>query len=49
MKKLIILILILVIAGCAGTNIISKEFRPENTVHYSQLDKLESIPWGNRL
>ena len=44
MKKLTILTLFLLIAGCAGTNIIKKEFRPENTVHYSRLDKLESIP-----
>jgi len=44
MKKFTILILVLVIAGCAGTNIIKKEFRPENTLHYSRLDKLESIP-----
>lgn len=44
MKKIAILILILLIAGCAGTNIISKKFRPENTIHYSQLDKLESTP-----
>jgi hypothetical protein len=44
MKKLTILIMILSIAGCAGTNVISKEFRPENTIHYSRLDKLESTP-----
>ena len=44
MKKFTILILILAISGCAGTNIISKTFKPENIVHYSQLDKLESIP-----
>ncbi len=44
MKKCTIIILILVIAGCTKTNIISREFRPENTVHYSQLYKLESIP-----
>jgi hypothetical protein len=43
MKKLTILTLFLLIAGCAGTNIISKEFRPENTIHYSQLEKLGSI------
>jgi hypothetical protein len=47
MKKFAILILILVIAGCAGTNIISKEFGPENTIHYSRLDKLKSIPTLN--
>ncbi len=44
MKKFTVLILILAITGCAGTNIISKKFKPENIVHYSQLDKLESIP-----
>ena len=44
MKKFTILILILAIAGCAGRNIISKTFKPENIVHYSELDKLESIP-----
>ena len=42
MKKITILILILLISGCAGTNIISKEFRFENIVHYSKLDRLES-------
>jgi hypothetical protein len=48
MKKITILILILAISGCAGTNIISKEFRFENIVHYSQLDKLESTSTLNR-
>ena len=48
MKKITILILILAISGCAGTNIISKEFRSENIVHYSQLDKLESTSTLNR-
>jgi hypothetical protein len=43
MKTLTILTLFLLIAGCAETNIISKEFRPENTIHYSQLDKLGGI------
>jgi hypothetical protein len=43
MKRCTILVLIAVIAGCAGNNIILKEFRPENTVHYSQLDKLGGI------
>lgn len=43
MKKLTILTLFLLIAGCAGTNIITKEFRPENTIHYSKLDKLGGI------
>lgn len=44
LKKFTVLILILIMAGCAGTNIVSKTFKPENIVHYSQLDKLESIP-----
>jgi hypothetical protein len=44
MKKLSILILILSITGCAGNNIISREFRPENTIHYSRLDTLEGAP-----
>ncbi len=44
MNKIAILILILITAGCARINIISKEFRPENIIHYSQLDKLESTP-----
>ena len=43
MNKFTILILFLLIAGCAGTNIITKEFRPENTIHCSKLDKPGSI------
>ena len=41
MKRLLIIIPLVV--GCAGTNVISREFRPEDTIHYSQLDKLEGI------
>jgi len=44
LKKITVLILIFVMGGCAGTNIISKAFKPENIVHYSRLGKLESIP-----
>jgi F0F1-type ATP synthase epsilon subunit len=41
MKRLLIMIPLVV--GCAGTNVISREFRPEDTIHYSQLDKLAGI------
>jgi len=43
MKRLTILTLFFLIAGCAGTSILTKEFRPENTIHYSKLDKLGGI------
>lgn len=45
MKNFTILILILLIAGCAGTNIISKESRSETIVHYNQPEKAYWWAW----
>lgn len=41
MKKITVLFFILAISGCANNNIITKEFNPEQIVHYSELRKLK--------
>ena len=42
-KKLVVLISVFTIAGCAKTNMVTKEFKPEHIIHYSKLQQLANV------
>ncbi len=43
MKKGLLLLLLVLVSGCGGNNIVVKKFEPTHVVHVSQLEKLDNI------
>ncbi len=41
MRKMLITLLFLLLSGCAQTNVMVKEFKPENIIHFSRFLALE--------
>ena len=40
MKKILIVLLILLLTGCARTDVVVKEFKPDSTIHFSRFAAL---------